>query len=409
MNGDTKEMNNNENTNDAARRPYPFEKSSSGSDSQRSYPFERRAAEAEDSRSYPFERRNERPGRRSYPFENAASEGSEAARSSAKGKGRRGGNSAFSIVRNSGRTGSSERRKDRDIRKHMGHGPKVQEGMRPLGEDISAPMKLKVLENTEIGTFLELRDEEKVLLPFAEQTDKPKVGEIITVCLFRDKGDRLTATMRRPKLSLGQTGILTVTDVTRIGAFLDNGMPKDILLPFREQTEGTKPGQQVLVHIYKDKSGRTAATMRVYKHLRADSRYKEGDHVRAFVYEISERLGVFVAVDNKYFGLIPSSEVYTSLKYGDVVSARVTKVREDGKLDLSLREKSYISINEDAEAILRELEKMGGELPYADKADPELIEEVYGMSKNQFKRALGHLYRERRVAIDRDEDKVRLL
>lgn len=388
-------------------------------DNRRPYPFER----GEERRAYPFEKTE---GRRSYPFERdkeereAAGEGmsgqaryrrepKEASERPA-GKGRRGSNSAYSIVKHSGK-----KREDRyagpagDIKRHMGHGPVRRRESSALGEDLSAAMRLRVIENTEIGTFLELSEDEKVLLPFAEQIDRPKVGETITVYLFRDKGDRITATMRSPRLMPGMVGLLEVKDVTRIGAFLDNGVPKDILLPFREQIEPPKKGQQVLVYVYKDKSDRTAASMRVYKHLCADSGYKEGDKVRGFVYEISDKLGAFVAVDLKYFGLIPPSELYQKLSYGDEIEARVTKVREDGKLDLSLREKAYISIDADAEAILAEISAQGGELPYADKADPKLIEETFGMSKNQFKRALGHLYREHKVLIDREADRVRIV
>ncbi len=384
-------------------------------------------------RSYPFEHKQER---RLYPFEKKAElqkEAAEGPAASPRGKGRRGGNSALSIVRHSGKTAperkrplegckaSSGRRRTeapgrdripvRDERGHYsGKGAEVRH-RRPesFSGDFSEPMKLRVLQNTEIGCFLELREGEKVLLPFSEQTEKPEEGSSVTVRLFLDKGDRVTATMRKPILSEGETGILRVTDVTGIGAFLDNGVPKDVLLPFSEQIESPRVGQEVLVHVYRDKSGRTAATMRVYKYLSPAKGYSEGDWAEGFVYEINQKLGIFVAVDNRYFGLIPPSEIYRKFAYGDRIRARITKVRSDGKLDLSLREKSYISINSDAEKILEELRKNGGELQYADRADAAMIERVYGMSKNQFKRALGHLYRERQVEIDRENDRVKLI
>ena len=149
--------------------------------------------------------------------------------------------------------------------------------------------------------------------------------------------------------------------------------------------------------------------MRVYKHLSNHAPYEKDDRVKGFVYEINPQLGVFVAVDDKYFGLIPKAEVFDRYHYGQRVECRVLRVREDGKLDLSPREKAYEAINHDAEQVLSEIRKNGGSLLYADRADAELIEKIYGMSKNQFKRALGNLYKRRLIEIDRERDRVRLL
>lgn len=276
-------------------------------------------------------------------------------------------------------------------------------------QEYATPLKLKVIQNTEIGAFLDLGNNKKVLLPFSEQTVRPEVGEEITVYLYEDKGGRATATMRKPILKDGEVGILKVAEVTKIGAFLNNGVPKQILVPFREQICTPSEGDDVLVYIYRDKSGRQAATMRVYKFLDNNSPYKVDDKVQGFIYEINPKLGVFVAVDNKYFGMIPISEVYTKYKYGDIVEARVTKVREDGKLDLSGREKAYIAIEQDAEAVMYELKRNNGMLPYADKADAAFIEETYAMSKNQFKRAVGHLFKQKLIMVDREKDTITLL
>ena len=201
-------------------------------------------------------------------------------------------------------------------------------------------------------------------------------------------------------LKIGDVGILKVKELTKIGAFLDIGLPKDILLPFREQTYGPKPGEDVLVYIYKDKSGRPAATMRVYSHLSAESVYEKDDIVEGMIYEISEKLGAFVAVDDKYFGLIPPSELYQGYKEGDRVECRVINRRDDGKLDLSPRKKAYQQMEEDAETVMEELVKNGGQLPYDDKSiSAEEVKEIYHMSKAQFKRALGKLLKEKRVEI----------
>ena len=279
-----------------------------------------------------------------------------------------------------------------------------------------------VTKTSEVGAFVsvpedirgsiygrKLPESNTVLLPFSEQLGRPVAGESIRVYFYEDKGGRITATMRTPILRDGEVGILTVADVTSIGAFLDNGVPKQVLLPFKEQIVAPKVGDEVLVWMYSDKSGRQAATMRVYGHLDKHSPYKEDDRVTGFVYEINPRLGIFVAVDNSYYGLVPMAETFKEYAYGDEIEARVAKVREDGKLDLLIRDKLYKTVDEDAEVILYELKRNNGFLPYGDRADAAFIEETYAMSKNQFKRALGHLYRNRIVELDREKDTVRVL
>ena len=282
--------------------------------------------------------------------------------------------------------------------------------------------KVKIETTSEIGAFVnapedilnspfgkKIGENRRVLLPFAEQLGRPKAGDIVSVHFYEDKGGRMTCTMRTPILKEGEVGILRVAASTRIGVFLDNGVPKQVLLPFKEQISAPEVGDEVLVWLYSDKSGRQAATMRVYGHLEKHSPYKEDDRVTGFVYEINPKLGIFVAVDNKYYGLVPINETFKNYEYGDEVEARVAKVREDGKLDLLIREKLYKTVQEDADVILYELRRNNGFLPYGDRADAEFIEETYAMSKNQFKRALGHLYRNRIVELDREKDTVTLI
>lgn len=360
------------------------------------------------------------------------------------GKGRRGGNAAGSVVVHSGKfrpekefregwnrsedgarpfsgRGSGNRRfEDRPHDGKAYEGKRYEgrryEGKRSdgsgkqlLAEVCSGPLDLSVTETTDIGAFVEPIPGQRVLLPFAEQIGRPVKGQAVRVWFYEDKGGRITATMRTPILNEGETGVLKVAAVTRIGAFLDNGIPKQVLLPFKEQIQSPKEGDQILVHLYRDKSGRQAATMRVYNFLKKKPPYAEGDRVTGFVYEINPRLGIFVAVDNQYYGMIPASESFKNYSYGDVIEARVARVREDGKMDLLDRDPLYMSTDQDAEAILYELRRKGGRLPYADKADAAFIEETYAMSKNQFKRALGQLYRQHQIEIDREEDSIRYI
>lgn len=260
---------------------------------------------------------------------------------------------------------------------------------------------LKIVKRTDFGVYLaeEGAEEERVLLPKKEVPEHAVIGDELNVFLYKDSKDRLIATTRQPKLELGQVGMLKVKEVAKIGAFLDWGLEKDILLPFKQQTRKVRDGEECLAALYVDKSGRLCATMNVYEYLQTDSPYKKDDHVTGTIYQISERFGVFVAVDNRYSGLIPQKEAVGKYRIGDEISARVTGVKEDGKLDLSAREKAYLQIDEDAEAVMLAIEEFSGVLPFTDKASPEVIKREMGLSKNAFKRAVGHLLKEGRIEI----------
>lgn len=269
--------------------------------------------------------------------------------------------------------------------------------------ELGKKQKLTVVKSVDFGVYLgedmQADAKNRVLLPSRQVPEGTKEGDSIEAFIYKDSQDRLIATTKEPKLQVGQTAVLKVSQVTRIGAFLDWGLEKDLLLPFKEQTAKVKKGDEVLVALYVDKSGRLCATMKVYEKLRTDSPYKKDDHVEGIIYETSDNFGVFVAVDNCYSALIPKREAFGRLKVGDRVSARVLKVREDGKLDLSVREKAFLQMDEDAALIMKRMEEYGGKLPFNDKADPELIKQEFGLSKNAFKRAVGRLLKEGRIKI----------
>lgn len=263
---------------------------------------------------------------------------------------------------------------------------------------------LTIVKKVDFGVYLakeqEADPEEKVLLPRKEVPENAQPGDEIEVFLYRDSKDRMIATVRQPKLSLGEAAVLRVKENGKIGAFLDWGLEKDLLLPFREQVRKVCPGEECLVALYLDKSKRLCATMKVYHYLRTDSPYEKDQKVTGTLYEISDNFGAFVAVDNCYSALIPKKEPLGNARVGDTVEARVTEVLKDGKLSLSLREKAYIQMNEDARKLLKLLEEQGGELPVGDKSSPEKIKELTGMSKNEFKRAAGNLYKQRLVQVE---------
>ena len=262
--------------------------------------------------------------------------------------------------------------------------------------------ELVIVKKVEFGVYLASAPEEKedrVLLPIKQVPEGSDIGDRIEVFVYRDSRDRMIATVREPKLTMGQVAELTVAQTGKIGAFLDWGLEKDLLLPFKQQKGKIKEGDKVLVSLYIDKSDRLCATMNVYDNLRTDSPYKQDDRVVGRVYEISDNFGAFVAVDNLYSGLIPLKELYGKVELGTDVSARVVKVREDGKLSLSIREKAYLQMDKDAQELLSIIDSYAGVLPFNDKASPEIIKRETNMSKNEFKRAVGRLLKEGKIEI----------
>lgn len=263
--------------------------------------------------------------------------------------------------------------------------------------------ELVVVKTVDFGVYLgedqNAGMDERVLLPKKQVPENCNIGDKIEVFLYKDSRDRLIATVNIPKFMVGEVGFLKVSQVTKIGAFLDWGLEKDILLPYKEQTRKVREGEEVLAALYIDKSSRLAATMNVYEYLHKDSEYKKDDIVTGMIYQTSDNFGVFVAVDNIYSALIPRKEVVGELRIGDTVQARVTGVKPDGKLDLSVREKAYLQIEKDAVKILQIIDSFDGVLPFTDRANPEVIKRETQMSKNEFKRAIGNLLKNGKIEI----------
>lgn len=263
--------------------------------------------------------------------------------------------------------------------------------------------KLTVIKQVEFGVYLAESPEsadEKVLLPKAQIPEGVKTDDEIEVFIYRDSQDRLISTTNTPLIKLGEVAALKVVSVGKQGAFLNWGLEKDLFLPYAQQNRKLNIGDEVLVYLYIDKSKRLCASMKVYDHLRTDSPYRSGDDVSGLVFQESENYGMFVAVDDIYCAAILKQELYGEVKPGDRIRARVSRVREDGRLNLSIREKAHVQIFPDMERILELLDQYGGVLPFTEKATPEVIKRETGMSKNEFKRAVGHLYKERKIVIE---------
>jgi len=261
---------------------------------------------------------------------------------------------------------------------------------------------LEVMRKTQNGVYLNTKkgDEKKdILLPKNQVSDDLEIGDKIEVFVYKDSEDRMIATIKKPKITVGELAVLKVVEVNRIGAFMDWGLDKDLLLPYGEQTIKAEKGKSYFVALYVDNSERLCATMKVYDLLHNEAPYKVNDVVNGIVYNINNDFGAFVAIENKYHGMIPNREFYGDIKIGDTVEVRVTKVREDGKLELSPRKKAYKQMEDDTNIIMDKLKANGGSLPLNDSSSPEKIKKELNMSKAAFKRAVGRLMKEGAVKI----------
>ena len=271
---------------------------------------------------------------------------------------------------------------------------------------IGQTQTLQVDHLSKIGAFLvdsERPEAGTVLLQKKEGGSGLSAGEALSVFVYLDSEDRPIATTRQPKIEMGQMRPLTVVSVTKIGAFLDWGLEKDLLLPFHEQTVRVQIGKEYLVALYLDKTGRPCATMKVYDRLKADAPYKVGDWVHGYVYNINPNVGAFVAVEYQYHGLIPRQDMNRDIHIATHVRARVSQVRNrDHRLILSPHKQGYKMINTDGAVVMRRLKAAGGFLPYGDKPPPAVIGREFGLSKGAFKRAIGHLQKRGKLRIGKD-------
>ena len=251
------------------------------------------------------------------------------------------------------------------------------------------------------GHYLKAEDGgQTILLPNREAEGALTPGQTVRVFVYLDSEDRPVATMRAPKIEVGQIRPLKVTDITRIGAFLDWGLSKELLLPFHEQTAKVRIGRDYAVYCYLDKTGRPCATMKIYNHLSSEAPYDIGDWVEGYIYQINPDIGALLAVDFCYHGLIPAKEMSADIRTGMTLKCRVTdKHPRDQKLFLSPRKQSYKTIGKDAVQIYRALKDEGGFLPYNDHSDPQAIRARFDLSKAAFKRACGRLLRAGRIVM----------
>lgn len=264
--------------------------------------------------------------------------------------------------------------------------------------------EMKAVRIGEAGAFLDAgtgNTSDDILLHKHQQTAPVKAGDVVKVYLYLDTKGRMTASMKLPKMREGQLGYVKVLSVTRKGGFVDIGAERGIFLPYSEMRGHVSPGQLVWVKLYRDKSGRQAVTMRVEDDMiRASVPAKDvkvGDQLTGTVYNILPE-GFFLLTERRYLAFIHRDEVPGGrLDFGQKVTGRVTFVREDGRVDMSLREVKEKAMVTDSERILALLEKRQGTMPYTDDTPPEIIQAAFSISKAAFKRALGRLMKEGKV------------
>ena len=262
---------------------------------------------------------------------------------------------------------------------------------------------LKVVRQSEMGAFLDAETgntSDDILLHISQQTREVKIGEEVEVFLYLDPKKRLTASMHLPKMKEGQIARLKVINVSRDGAFLDVGAERGIFMPYAGMRGRPQIGEVVWAKLYTDKSGRLAVTMEVEDEMRRASHpaknVKVGDKVHGAIYNYTDS-GAFLFSDERYIVFIDNKEMAERPRVGEMVTARVTYIRPDGRLNASLREIKEKALITDAEKILLLLRSRKGKMPYSDKTAPEIIRDKFQISKAAFKRALGHLLKENKI------------
>ena len=265
-------------------------------------------------------------------------------------------------------------------------------------------MTLPVLRLGPPGAFLALSasdarpDAPALLLPGSEVPPDAREGSPIDVFVYLDSKDRPVATRRDPKIALGEVAFLTVTDVARFGAFVDWGLPKELLVPHAEQTRDLRPGDRHPFGLYLDDSGRLAATMKVTEMLRSQGEFSADEWVAGEAWRRDPDLGLFVIVERRFVGLLPATEP-EALSRGEAARFRVASVLPDGKIALSLRGHAHEELEGDARKLLARL-ALPGAPRVGDRSSPEEIRALFGLSKKAFKRAAGRLLKQGALAID---------
>lgn len=254
------------------------------------------------------------------------------------------------------------------------------------------------------GLYLSDELGNEVLLPNKFVTDDMKIGDEAEVFIYKDAHDRLVATTEQPLLKVGQIALLEVFDVSNVGAFVDWGLEKHLLIPFSEQGRRLEAGDSALVFMYLDEdTHRLVGTTKITKHLDGDIHALEIGQAVDLVMWYPTQLGFTAIIENSYIGLVYHDDIYERIRTGEERVGYIKRIREDGKIDLSLRPFGYNKVNGEADKILEYLHAHDGSMPFTDKTSPDEIARVFKMSKKVFKKSLGLLYKQKRVVLHKDK------
>ena len=267
---------------------------------------------------------------------------------------------------------------------------------------------LEVVKEVDFGIYLDGGTHGEILMPKRYVPEGCKPGDVLNVFIYLDSEDRLVATNEKPKAMVGEFALLPVVSITDVGAFLDWGLPKDLLVPFREQQQRMEAGRSYLVYVYlDDESQRIAASSKLDKcvdNIPVD--YEVGEEVDLIIAGQTD-LGFKAIIDNSHWGMIFKNEVFQPLKVGQKLKGFIKTIREDEKIDLSLQKEGYEKIDDISQNILNKLAASNGFLPLTDKSSPESIKGTFQISKKNFKKAIGSLYKHRLISLE--EDGIKLL
>ncbi len=272
---------------------------------------------------------------------------------------------------------------------------------------LGKPNELRIGRKTDFGLYLSDDKGEEILLPNKYVTSDMHIGDNINVFVYKDSEDRIVATTQTPVVQVGEFALLRVNAVNEVGAFLDWGLPKDLLVPFREQKVRMETGRSYIVYVYVDiASDRIVASSRINKFLNnLPIKYNIGDPVDILVAQKVD-IGYKVIIDNSYWGVIYSNEIFKEINIGDRMQAFIKNIREDEKIDVTLSDRIDRRIMELADKILLHLMNNNKTMNLTDKSDPEEIKNIFECSKKDFKKALGHLYKKKLVLLFPDHVKM---
>ena len=273
--------------------------------------------------------------------------------------------------------------------------------------DIGRINNLKVVKEVDFGIYLDGGEHGEILLPKRYVPENCKVDEILKVFVYLDSEDRFIATTEKPYAMVGDFALLKVVSVSSVGVFLDWGLPKDLMIPFREQSQNMEEDKSYIVRIYVDKkSNRIAATTRLDRYLDNEPAcFQAGEEVDLLICNQTD-IGYKAIINNTHWGVLYSNEVFQPLESGQIITGYIRKVRDDDKIDLSLHKAGYERVDNVTAIILNALKQKGGFLPVTDKSSPETIYKLFGVSKKTYKKAIGFIYKKKLITIENDGIKL---